>query len=456
MQNKGLGLRRIAKDSTYNLIRQGWAISLGLVVSILLARGLGKEARGILTITLLLPELLITLFNLGIGPATIYYISRGQWSPQQALRGNTSIAVWITLLSIAVGVGVIFVSKDYFFTSIPDSLLLVSLISIPISLLVQYLNTIFHGLQDFRTFNMISMISQFLLLVLVILFVWVLPGGVYGAIYAYIGSNLGGLIVLFILLAKKLNLSLKPGLIVDTSHLNQAFHYGIKAHLANFVTYLNYRIDNLLLNHFSGTSQVGIYSVAVGFAERLWIPSSAVSAAILPRIASQDYDEERRRQLTPLTARYVTWLSLLIMIALWPLAEWLISLLYSPEFQEAAFSLRLILPGIVLLNTTRVLANDIAGRGLPEINLIQSAIALAVNIIANLILIPLFASRGAALASTISYSVLAILTLRVYCRLAKVSWLSIYLPNRTDWIYLMKVWAIALRRLRSFFKLGDI
>jgi len=138
------------------------------------------------------------------------------------------------------------------------------------------------------------------------------------------------------------------------------------------------------------------------------------------------------------------------------IAGWLITLLYSPEFQEAAFSLRLILPGIVLLNTVRVLANDIAGRGLPEINLLQSAIALAVNIIANLILIPLFAARGAALASTISYSVLAILTLRVYCRLTKVPWLSIYLPNRTDLAYLLKVWGIALKRLRSLIKLSDV
>jgi O-antigen/teichoic acid export membrane protein len=456
MQTKHLELRRLARDSTYNLIRQGWAIFIGLIVSILLARGLGKQDWGILTITLLLPEILITLLNLGIGPATIYYVSRGQWSPQRALGGNLALALWTSLTSIIIGMGLIFLGGDFIFPQIPKSLLAISLIYIPISFLVAYLNTIYHGLQDFRTFNLIGMISQLLLLILVVLLVWIFPGGVYGALYAYIGSNLGGLIVLIALLTKKMNLVFKPNLHLDTSHLNQAFQYGIKAHLANFITYLNYRLDNLLLNHFAGTSQVGIYSVAVGIGEKLWIPSSAISAVILPRIASQDYDEERRRQLTPMTARYVTWLSLLMVIVLWPVAGWLITLLYSPEFQEAAFSLRLILPGIVLLNTVRVLANDIAGRGLPEINLFQSAIALGVNIIANLILIPLFSARGAALASTISYSVLAILTLRVYCRLAKVSWLSIYLPNRTDLAYLLKVWGIALKRLRSLVKLGDV
>lgn len=456
MQTKGLELRRLAKDSTYNLIRQGWAIIIGLIVSILLARGLGKENQGILTITLLLPELLIALFNLGIGPATIYYISRGQWSPQHALQGNTVFAIWISLISIVIGVGLIYIGNDYFFTSIPKSLLLISLFTIPISLLLAYLNTIFNALQDFRTFNLISMISQFILLILVFLLVWILPGGVYGAMYAYIGSNLGGLIVLILLLIKKLNLHFQPSLGLDLIHVKKALDYGIKAHLGNLVTYLNYRVDNLLLNHFSGASQVGIYSVAVGIGERLWIPSSAVSAVILPRIASQEYDEERRRQLTTLTARFVTWLSLLMVIVLWPLAEWIITLLYSQEFQEAAFPLRLILPGIVFLNTARVLANDIAGRGLPEVNLLQSAIALAVNIIANLILIPLYASRGAALASTISYSVLAILTLRAYCRLARVSWLSVYLPTRTDWTYLMKFWKVALKRLRSLIKLSDV
>src|SRR5574341_1423710 len=321
MQPKGLELRRLAKDSTYNLIRQGWAIIIGLVVSILLARGLGKVNQGVLTITLLLPELLIALFNLGIGPATIYYISRGQWSPQRALQGNTAAGIWISLISIFIGVGIIYAGNDYFFTSIPRSLLLISLFTIPISLLMAYLNTIFNALQDFRTFNLISMVSQFLLLILVFLLVWVLPGGVYGALYAYIGSNLGGLILLVFLLIKKLNLFFQPNLGLDLLHVRNALHYGIKAHLGNLVTYLNYRVDNLLLNHFAGASQVGIYSVAVGIGERLWIPSSAVSMVILPRIASQEYDEERRRQLTPLTARYVTWLSLLMVIVLWPLAD---------------------------------------------------------------------------------------------------------------------------------------
>jgi O-antigen/teichoic acid export membrane protein len=57
--SQNLELRRLARDSSYNLIRQIWIIIIGLIVSIILARGLGAEQRGIYTLAVLLPEILV-------------------------------------------------------------------------------------------------------------------------------------------------------------------------------------------------------------------------------------------------------------------------------------------------------------------------------------------------------------------------------------------------------------
>jgi O-antigen/teichoic acid export membrane protein len=117
----------------------------------------------------------------------------------------------------------------------------------------------------------------------------------------------------------------------------------------------------------------------------------------------------------------------------WVLAKWGIVLLYSDAYLESAVALRALLPGVVALSFSKILANDIAGRGNPGINSQQSTIAFVVNVIANLILIPRLGVVGAALATSLSYSLLTILKLFVYIRIAQVSWRDVLLLNREDW-----------------------
>jgi len=265
------------------------------------------------------------------------------------------------------------------------------------------------------------------------LLVWWIPGGPLGALAAFLGGNLAALIALIALLMQRSPTKRIFVLWLDWAYTRQVMGYGLRAHVSNIIAFLNYRADMFLLNLFTGAAAVGVYSVAVGLAERMWIVSSSVSTVMLPRIASLDGEETKRRQLTPLIARHVFWFSLAMGVVTWALARWGIVLLYSDAYLESATALRLLLPGIVALSFSKIMANDIAGRGRPEINSRQSAIAFGVNIIANLILIPRLGVGGAALATTISYSLLTVLKLVVYTRIAQVPWTDVLLLNREDW-----------------------
>jgi O-antigen/teichoic acid export membrane protein len=154
---------------------------------------------------------------------------------------------------------------------------------------------------------------------------------------------------------------------------------------------------------------------------------------MLPRIAAMDDAEAQRKQLTPLIARHVLWFNLIAggLVAL--LASPVILFLYSAEFGSAAGALRILLPGVILMSISKILANDIAGRGHPEVNSRQSTVAFIINLVANLLLIPRMGINGAALATAISYSSLMLLNLFVYCRLAAVRWQEVILPQPGDW-----------------------
>jgi O-antigen/teichoic acid export membrane protein len=445
---KGLELRRLAKDSTYNLIRQIWTIVIGMAISILLARGLGIEQRGIYTLAVLLPELLVTFLNLGVAPATVYFISRKKTDPQQTIGYNTNLAIWISLGTIIIGVAGILFASDLFFPNVPSSLLLLSLLIVPFSLFITYLNSIFQGLEDFRAFNIISMASQLAMLILVIFFVWIIPMSSTGAMISYLGGDLLGLMLLFIFLFKKVGSPTRWDLRLNISYTRQIMDYSIKSHVSNAITYLNYRVDNFLLNRIAGPSPVGLYSISVGLSERLWIPSTAIGSVIFPRIASLEDGDIRREEITPLTTRFVLWFSIILAIIATPILVWLIPILYSTEYIGSIQPLLLLIPGTIAFNAGRILSNDIAGRGKPEINMLISAIALVINIIANLYLIPYFNASGAAIASTISYTVLGILVLIAYCRLSSVRWTKILIPQKSDSQYLKKFLKLSLQNLK--------
>ena len=96
----------------------------------------------------------------------------------------------------------------------------------------------------------------------------------------------------------------------------------------------------------------------------------------------------------------------------------LVRFVYGAQFADAGVALRLILPGIVAYSVVAVLSRYITGRGRPGTGTLILVAGLALNIGANLVLIPAYGIRGAAAASSLSYVVTAALTLIVFHRLS--------------------------------------
>ena len=135
-------------------------------------------------------------------------------------------------------------------------------------------------------------------------------------------------------------------------------------------------------------------------------------------------------------------------IIVWLVAQWGIVLLYGNEYRPSATALRALLPGIVMFNTARIVANDLAGRGKPEINLYTSAFVLVVNIIASFTLVPTLGAVGASLSSSISYSLMTVILIFISTRITQVSWIDILVLNRTDWKNIKKLLSLAITKLR--------
>ena len=144
-----------------------------------------------------------------------------------------------------------------------------------------------------------------------------------------------------------------------------------------------------------------------------------------------------------MVARTVFWDTALAAMVLALVARWIVLLLYSKAFLPAVGALQALLVGIVALSASRVLSNDIAGRGFPKVNIYTGLSAVTTNIGLNILWILRYGIVGAAWASTVSYTVSFLTALFFYCRLSGNRWTVVIFPQRGDWaIYWRTVLAL--------------
>ena len=283
-----------------------------------------------------------------------------------------------------------------------------------------------------------------MLVVLVLILVLLLETGVAGAISAWAGATFLAAVVSFLLVHRltEIRWSFHLPAFKDT------VKFGIRVYLGNVIQLLNFRLDMILVGFFVGITAVGYYSVSVALAEALWLFSSAVAMMVYAQTSG--VTREQANKLTPVICRNTLLITFLGALLLFALGKIIITLIFGAAFLPALQPLWVLLPGIVTFSVCCVLANELAGRGKPIIVTIMAAISLAVNIPLNLLLIPRWGITGAAFASTIAYTIAALVTLIAFVRESKTNWFDIIIPRRQELkIYLNLLSTVRKSNLRQ-------
>lgn len=405
----------LGRSIVQTLGRQLLVTVLGMGTVVLLARTLGPEGRGQYAVALLLATSLGKFLNLGVAPANVYFLGRNQVSIYTALVA--SIRMWwkLSVIGIIIATLIIWLQAKTWFPNTPTQLLFFSLLIFPTSLLQAYIISLLQGIQDFKRYNIILLITPIITLFTTIVLVLFVNQKIVGALIATIIGSFSGLFCSLMII---LNYSSRFNFNYDKKYEFICLNYGFKAHLSNILAFINYKADIFMVNLYLPTSDVGIYVVAINLAEQLWILSNATSTIILPRLASLYHNELERKRLTPSIARLVFIVTLLGAIILAAFSKILVTVLFGPEFIKAVNAIFGLLPGIVIFSLSRILSNDIAARGHPELNTYASILILFINIVANVVLIPLMGILGAAIATSIAYIANALFKLFIYSYLS--------------------------------------
>jgi len=413
---QGLGLRQLAENTAVTLGRQLIAGVLQLISVVIVARSLGPEGNGQYAVALLLPSMLATFLNMGISPANVYYLGAGKVDTLTAFRTIIRLVLIITLTGLLLGAVCILYFGESWFPDVPNYVLWTALALFPFALFQTFLASIFQGRQQFKTFNLILLAQPTLFLALLLIMPIFSVIRLEYVVFACLISNIVTVCISLFKVRKEISPNTDSN--IQSNYSKHVISYGLRAHLSNILAFVNYKADIFIINLIVNPAAAGIYVIAVQIVERLWLVSQSVSTVILPRLSELSSNEESRKQLTPIICRMVLAVTLVLALLLGTLAYPLVVIIFGKAYTESVRALLLLLPGIVAGSGARVLANDIAARGRPELNMYFSAIVVVINVSGNVLLIPEFNLSGAAMATTIAYIVNFLLRLIVYQKIS--------------------------------------
>lgn len=402
------------KNTTITFGTQILQIILSIGTSIIIARALGPEGKGIYALAILLPTLIMSFGNLGIGPASVFYIGKQKYSANEIFRNNIILSFLFSSLGITVGLVIILFFGHSLFRGVPNQYLLWALLLIPLQFFIDFINHILLGLQKIKKYNFINLLQSLAFLVLIIIFLPILNLRIIAVISAQIASIFVGSIVLFHLIKKEVG---NFRWAFNKNYFKDSCRFGLKIYLSNMVSFWHQRIDFLLTNIFLGPIAVGIYSISVGIAQQLEIIHRSAATVLFPRVSSET-DSKNLKEFTPFVCRSTLPITTAVAILLFFLGHWIIILFYSQKFLDAVRPFQILLIGAVSMSGWGILANDLHGRGKPELNIFTNLISLATNITLNVIWIPKYGIIGAAWATTISYTLAFLLTTAIYNKIS--------------------------------------
>lgn len=421
-----------------SLKRHLFGVAIQLVIIIVIARFYGSEGNGVFALVLLLPNLLVSLLTMGLESANVYLLGSKKVQFNEVFFSNVFFALLITLIGLALGALLIVYGAEYLFPKVRADLIWLALACFPGFLMQKLTLSMLQGLQEFSRFNLACLLYPvfFLIFILSLLFfdlkeLSFLVISNLVAIYFSVGSTLL-LLRSHITSAKKVDIS---------GYLSSSVRYGLKVHLSNILSFINYKADLFLVNIFLNPLFAGVYVVAVQISERLWLLSQAVSVVLFPVLSSMPANDDARETITSLAFRVVLYITVVSSLLLSAVSYYLVSFLFGQEYIAAVIPILVLQPGIIALAVSRVIANDIAARGVPELNMYSSLLVIIVNIIGNIILIPILGLIGAALATSLAYTLNLMFRLVIYRYLTACRLASFFIVRRDDFRYLKSLLA---------------
>lgn len=394
MKRVWIELRRVG---VVTLLTVGTAI-LQFLAGIIVARSLGPEGRGLVTVVISIAGIASIASALGTGVAFRRMLPQGHAN----VKGFARTTIFLTLLFgvpvvclTILGVGLLV--DDTVFSPLVSILFL--LFGVTNVLWLQGKEAL-AAVGEIRYGATIGTIGSGLFLIACAAFAVVAGSSVSGMLAAYVLMNL-----------------LQAGLVWTRlrSRIRGTSTLGARALLRSGPPYLAYflgqesvlRLDRTLVGVFSSSGSVGLFAVGAGLAEILRLPVLASGQFVLLDTANG------RLKIWGVMKRVGLWGAMVAAVSalLWPLAPVLIPVIYGQEFSSAVDPFRILLVAQICLVPFLIVSRALVGMGGRWTTSIPSLVGLAVMFLSAPGLITELGALGGAITCALAYTGMSISSL---------------------------------------------
>jgi len=404
--------KRFAFDVGITFIASVVTMLLGFVITVALGRYLGAGDLGLYRMTSTIYGIAMLFAAIGIPGTIIKYVAEFK-DKRQNLNEIVSSGI-ITSLFLGIGFTVLFYFSSGLFAEIFEMPKLSDLLKIlspvfPFALVNGALLGLLNGLRKMKKYG-ISTIFQSILMITITVPLIYYGFGVSGAIIGIVFSSIGYCLLLIWVTRNYFDIDLYK--IIPTTKMILAF--SSRKFGANVINLINYQADILLIGYFLTTTDVGYYAVAISLSRFFWLIPNAIQKITYP-VTSEYWAKKNYKALNKMidkSMKHTACILLPIGLVTGFFARDIIISIFGEAFIHSVLPLQILLIGTIIAGaTTRSVGASMPAIGRPGLNLGVTAISASINIILNLILIPPFGIVGAAIATTCSLSIHAILML---------------------------------------------
>jgi len=390
------------------LSAQGIAQVAGFINGILIARYLGPEGRGeYAMIYNFIITILVVIFGEGLYRTTVYLIGKDQ--SEKNLKDISSNLFLYAFLVLIILIMILFLPQKWFEIVLPDvhhEFVYFGFAIAFFSIILRQFHGIYQGMQKFWHYNLLITLPLILYLLFngsVLLTTFNLT--LRQIITCFLFAQLITLSFAFVFYRREHELTLPRNL----KSLFKNFDMNIRATIAYLMIFLLLKTSLYFTNLILGLEQAGLFVIALGIFNIIQLIPNVVGTILFPKVSALNANDKLK--LTNKAAIYTLAMLIIIVVIVLLIGQKAIGLIYSDLYFESYKPLIWLLPGIIAFGIGAIYNSSLWGSGFPWITTMSPLVALIVNIMGCLWLIPLNGIVGAAQATSISFIVFAMITL---------------------------------------------
>ena len=375
---------------------------LAAATGVLSARLLRPAGEGQLAAIQTWPILLGTLAMLGFDSALVYFISR---NPERGRQLTSTASLIGVLSSLAVG-AVAWFALPFVLRAQPPQVVSAARVFLLIGAIYAVVGIphgSLRGANSFTAWNLFR-IAPGLAWLCILIISWFLghPNAIPLSRW-YLGGTLVCGLPFLVVVNRKLQGPLKP----DARLVPEMLRYGLPSAITSIPLTINLRLDQLLIIGFLPARLLGLYVVAVSWSSGVAPLLQALGIVLFPHV-SAERDTDRQGHLLATALQTGVLVAAVTSVPFMLLAPFGLPLVFGSRFAPSIPSALVLVPAGAILAWAGIAEEGLQGLGRPTIVMIAEVVAAVVTLAALPVLLHTYGIFGAAVASLLGYSTIAV------------------------------------------------